>query len=203
MKCREVKKLLSEYLDQMLEGTKKQAFEEHLAVCSNCREEIVSTQNVLALLKAAPEAAPPPKLRQKVLRQLQQKRQPAGKAGRSWFPPAVAAAVIFVLLVAGNLLPVFLAGETGVLRLGDYDGATDSVAVHEAPAPKADAAQEIVTAVDDGASPPDMEREVLRQSKQEVRPPLHLYRVLLNVVGIPLLLLSALLAGKRRKESKA
>ncbi|NLM46996.1 MAG: hypothetical protein GX200_09380 [Firmicutes bacterium] len=203
MNCREVKKLMSEYLDQMLEEQKKQALEEHLSVCSNCRDEIVSTQNVLAWLQAAPEATPPPDLRQKVLRRLQQERHPAGKAGRRWFPPAVAAAVIFVLLVAGNLLPGYMAGRTGVQRLGAYGSATDSAADQEATAQEADAAPEIAAAYDGEAEnlqPADMKRYALLQ--QEAKPPLHLFRVLLNACGIPLLLLAAFWAAKRRKESK-
>ncbi|HHX74000.1 MAG TPA: hypothetical protein GX699_03765 [Firmicutes bacterium] len=205
MKCKEAKKLMGEYLDQMLEGTRKQAFEEHLAACSSCRDDMVSTQNVLAWLQTAPEATPPPGLRQKVLRKLQQEKHFSGTAGRTWLPPAVAAAVIFVLLVAGNLLPGLPARETGV-RLNAYgsiNDADDSAAVPEASAPEADAAPEITAARDDDGNlpPADMKREI--SARQEVRPPLHLYRVLLNVAGIPLLALSAFLAVKRRKESKS
>jgi anti-sigma-K factor RskA len=90
---------------------------EHLDTCPGCRAELLSYQAVAAQLAlAAPDAIPPARLKQQILRQLQTPRlEPAIEPHRSWWQRIVdlfqraapawglASLALVVLLVLSNL----------------------------------------------------------------------------------------------------
>lgn len=90
---------------------------EHLAHCPACRAEFQAFQTVAdQLALAAPEAAPPPRLKRQILERVQPPRpQPAGEARPSWWqqlaglfqraaPAWGAVALILVVVLAASIL---------------------------------------------------------------------------------------------------
>ena len=59
MKCQKIKKLINSYIDQTLEIETAQQVEEHLKVCSVCREEYLKLKEVVSSLESLfPKEAP-------------------------------------------------------------------------------------------------------------------------------------------------
>lgn len=59
MKCQKIKKLINSYIDQTLEIETAQQVEEHLEVCSVCREEYLKLKEVVSSLESLfPKEAP-------------------------------------------------------------------------------------------------------------------------------------------------
>ncbi len=74
-------------------------FEAHLATCATCRAEVQALRDVAGLLAhAAPDAAPPPELRERILREAR-RRRPRGTR-RVPVAPWLAAAACLVLALA-------------------------------------------------------------------------------------------------------
>ena len=51
MGCEEIKILISEYFDDELSDTEKQAVEEHILCCSRCYKEFIEMRELVSLLK--------------------------------------------------------------------------------------------------------------------------------------------------------
>jgi len=110
MTCDEVRELLPEHLLGTLEGPEDLEVRRHLRGCGTCREERMKLEDgVAALSRAVHDQEPPPDLRDRVLRTLDEEWHDAGPlpapAGRRpdrspW--RAVAAAAV-VVLIAGSL----------------------------------------------------------------------------------------------------
>ena len=59
MECQKIKKLINSYIDQTLETETAQQVEEHLKVCSVCREEYLKLKEVVSSLESLfPKEAP-------------------------------------------------------------------------------------------------------------------------------------------------
>jgi len=76
-------------------------FEAHLATCATCRAEVQALRDVAGLLvHAAPDAAPPPELRERILREAR-RRRPLGPRRLPVAPWLAAAACLVLALGAG------------------------------------------------------------------------------------------------------
>jgi len=97
--------LVAPYALDALDASEEQEFEQHLALCERCREELAGLREAAAALAlGAPEAAPPPELRQRILDQARSERpnvvplrRPRRWAGPLAATSAVAAAAAVVL----------------------------------------------------------------------------------------------------------
>jgi anti-sigma-K factor RskA len=97
--------LVAPYALDALDEREEKAFEQHLALCERCREELASLREAAAALAAgAPPAKPPPELRQRILDQARSERTNVVplRRPRSWTPvlaatTAIAAAAAIVL----------------------------------------------------------------------------------------------------------
>lgn len=58
MDCKKAKKIMSAYVDGMLENADKSAFEEHIHTCENCKQELDLLKNTLNILADAKYSAP-------------------------------------------------------------------------------------------------------------------------------------------------
>jgi anti-sigma-K factor RskA len=142
--------LLPEYALGTLEGEEAIQVADHLAICQGCRAELSAYEAVIGRLAlAAPDAAPPPELKQKVMGALQTPRpEPLGELHRSWWQRLVglfqaagpawgfASIVLVALLVASNLWwwqradrdePMITPGGMQVVALAGTDAAAGAV----------------------------------------------------------------------------
>lgn len=71
MKCEEVDKLLSLYIDDMLDEDIKEDVTSHIDSCNRCREEFYGLKNTLELLKELPEKELPPGFQERLNSRLQ------------------------------------------------------------------------------------------------------------------------------------
>ena len=83
-------------LDALDEGD-EQSFEQHLALCERCREELAGLREAAAsLAHGAPRAVPPPELKERILAQARAERSNVVplQRRRSWSAPLAAAAAV-------------------------------------------------------------------------------------------------------------
>ena len=67
MKCQKIKKLINPYIDQTLEAETAQQVEEHLKVCSVCREEYLKLKEVVSSLESLFHKEAPTDLTQNIM----------------------------------------------------------------------------------------------------------------------------------------
>ena len=71
----ELHSLVAPYALDALDESDERSFEEHLALCERCREELAALREAAAVLAyATPAAAPPPQLKQRILEQARSER---------------------------------------------------------------------------------------------------------------------------------
>jgi anti-sigma-K factor RskA len=142
--------LLAAYALGSLDEEEAAQVEAHLATCPGCRAELQSYEALAERLAlAAPDAVPPAKLKQQILRQLQVPRtEPVKGPRRSWWQwlaglfegagPAwgIASLVLLAVLVVSNLWwwqranreePLVTAGAMQVVAMVGTDAAPDAV----------------------------------------------------------------------------
>jgi anti-sigma-K factor RskA len=95
-----------------LDGEEKQAFELHVRTCSACAQELKAAQQRVALLGlAAPAVAPPPSVKESLMRRARAERPPHGERrqeavrpersrGFAWLAPAFGVATVFFAALA-------------------------------------------------------------------------------------------------------
>jgi len=91
-----------------LDGEEKQALEAHLRLCADCAREVEAALQRVALLGlAAPAQAPPPRVKEELLRRVRaESRKPEAESrksgfGLAWLTPAFGvAAIVFAALAA-------------------------------------------------------------------------------------------------------
>jgi anti-sigma-K factor RskA len=89
--------LVAPYALDALEGGEERRFEEHLALCERCREDLASLREAAASLAyGAPAARPPTELKERILAQARGERPNvvALRRRRSWTAPLAAAAAV-------------------------------------------------------------------------------------------------------------
>lgn len=115
--CRKVRGMLSEYIDNRLDGEKKTLVEHHLQTCEACSKELESLQMTLLLLHRVPEVPVP---RSFTVTAPQPKRESVfGPRGLRWLRPVTAvAAIALMVLIAGDFSHAFV-NNAGVNNEGN------------------------------------------------------------------------------------
>jgi anti-sigma-K factor RskA len=93
----DVHKLVGPYALDALDEGEEQSFEQHLALCERCREELAGLREAAASLAyGAPRAVPPPELKGRILAQAHAERPNVVpiRRRRNWTAPLAAAAAI-------------------------------------------------------------------------------------------------------------
>jgi anti-sigma-K factor RskA len=93
----DVHALVGPYALDALDKGEEQSFEEHLALCERCREELAGLREAAASLAyGAPRAVPPPELKQRILAQARAERPNVVslRRRRNWTVPLGAAAAV-------------------------------------------------------------------------------------------------------------
>ncbi|MGC8976747.1 MAG: anti-sigma factor family protein [Candidatus Ratteibacteria bacterium] len=67
MDCREIIKLISDYIDREIEKTKREIFEEHIRICKRCEALLKSIENTILLSKSIYKKKKIPKKIEKTL----------------------------------------------------------------------------------------------------------------------------------------
>jgi len=97
--------LVAPYALHALDDEECRAFEQHLAVCERCREELAGLKEAAASLAyGAAGPAPPPELRERILTQARSERANVAslpQRRRSWTAPLAAAAAIAAAVAIG------------------------------------------------------------------------------------------------------
>ncbi len=97
----DIHKLSGAYALDAVDDLERAAFEQHLAECEDCRDEVASLRETTALLAEASAVTPPESLRASVLSGISQVRplppivEPSRRA--AWFPLLVAASIVAIL----------------------------------------------------------------------------------------------------------
>jgi hypothetical protein len=101
--CRKVRGMLSEYIDNRLDGENKSLVERHLETCEACSNELESLRVTVQLLHRVPEVSAP---RSFTVTVPQPRRESAfGPASMRWLRPATAiVAIALVVLLMGDFL---------------------------------------------------------------------------------------------------
>jgi len=123
MTCEQVREAMCDYLEGNLTGDVALSFSSHLAECQACRQEADELRATLDWLRQAEDVTPPEDLRNSVLQRIEVEFAPKKRCRLSTdLTHAVAAAAIFLVLVAGNLTmsfrPVGLLDSGGLKSTG-------------------------------------------------------------------------------------
>jgi anti-sigma-K factor RskA len=90
-----IHELSAAYALDALAAEEQRSFEQHLARCAGCRDDLASFQDAAAALAYDVEApAPPPALRQRILAEARSERATVVPLRRRWAFPAAAAAAV-------------------------------------------------------------------------------------------------------------
>ena len=79
IKCHDIQKLLPLYEEGILADAEKQAVEDHLAQCADCRREMTFLQKADQLVKNLSSVDEPPWFQQRIMAQV---REEAGKKSK-------------------------------------------------------------------------------------------------------------------------
>jgi anti-sigma factor RsiW len=111
MKCRHVKRRISQYIDEELTPDEKKEFDSHIQSCASCREELEETRALHQLFASAPKFPAPHGFATRVLASLEEKERSRVRGLLGFRPLFLRAAqvgfalvVITIGVVSGNLL---------------------------------------------------------------------------------------------------
>ncbi|HZK25797.1 MAG TPA: zf-HC2 domain-containing protein [Oscillospiraceae bacterium] len=193
MTCEEVIESMAEYLDELLPAERKNAYERHLQTCALCRKLTTETKSAVQWVQQAEKLTPPPNLRSAVLSTLKQEKQ----ANRTHLAPGLvqimAAAAVFVLLIAGNLLPW---AADGTPEIRGYDGSAVMFDNSSPPAEQfsgAESEEQVIKKADESA--------VVAAQRQTKRPaqPRFSPRLVVNLVLSTVIIILLMMARKKRR----
>jgi anti-sigma-K factor RskA len=101
----ELHSLVAPYALDALDDDEERSFEEHLALCERCREELAGLREAAAALAyGAAGPAPPPELKDRILAQARAERPnvvPIARSRRNWTAPLAAAAAVAACAALG------------------------------------------------------------------------------------------------------
>ena len=106
MECEEIKKLLSEYIDDTLDMHRKRLIEEHLATCKACSEELVSLKAYIKELSSLKEVEAPEDFLEKVHERVEQRFKFEKIMRKLFFPIRIKVPLKLVAVVATVLLAI-------------------------------------------------------------------------------------------------
>lgn len=128
MTAHEIHALSGAYAVDALDDLERARFEEHLAACAECRDEVASLQDATLLLSELSETAPPAALRAKILDDIKIIRPlpPVGARleaprPRRWSGLVAAAAAAAVLVGGGTVAWQQIADDSSTVRLSAAD----------------------------------------------------------------------------------
>jgi predicted anti-sigma-YlaC factor YlaD len=111
MKCRHVRKMISQYMDDELSLDEKKAFDSHIQRCASCREGLEETRSLHRLFASAQRFPAPYGFTTRVLANLEEKEELPLRGLLSFRPfflraaqVAFALVVMAVGMISGNLL---------------------------------------------------------------------------------------------------
>lgn len=216
MTCEQLQQKIVDYLDGVLAEDELTVAETHLSDCEQCRQEVQELKQALAWIKQAEGVTPPPNLRRNVLKQLEREVNKRPRRFPSWLAHTAAAAAVFIVLVAGNVTlpsatklaseapPSVMQEETlmfgspaddtvapekqGVLRFAE----SDSIENYDVSGEGDGAHISIATSEATGAT-----ADIVEEPAKRTLPP----RILFNLISVPLFLLLAWLALRKRREA--
>jgi anti-sigma-K factor RskA len=120
----DVHELTAGYALDALDPSERTQFEEHLASCARCREELQEFWRVSgALAHAAGGPAPPPALRARILAQARRERPNVVPLRRRWLVPALSS------VTAAAAVAALALGVWGASTSRDLDDARQELAV--------------------------------------------------------------------------
>jgi predicted anti-sigma-YlaC factor YlaD len=199
MTCEFVRDAMSEYLDGMLSAEDVTSFEAHLAACRECRQRVCEMRETLDWIQQAGELTPPESLRPSVLNRLRSEQARAKRRFAPGWSQAAAAAVIFLLLAAGNLSPSLTPDGFGPRAMTKSGAPAEEYTINNAMTDDVDTA---------GGELQTADNETTQESAQ---PPAggdaapttgrNIYLWLYNLILIPLFLAFTLLALRKRREA--
>lgn len=118
-KTQHPEELLPWYVNGTLSDSEKTEVERHIGQCEQCRAEIEMLQIIRDVAKQSIEQAPPAELGWKRLaRDIKKEKSSLGK--RAWLRPALAAAIVVIVLQSG-LLAFFITKPDTVQPLGQTE----------------------------------------------------------------------------------
>jgi len=85
--CKDINNLLPAYLDDALSTSEKERVEEHLAVCSRCRQDVADLSKAVSLLHHLEEVEPPPFFEQRIMAAIREKSRKKQSIWRRLFFP--------------------------------------------------------------------------------------------------------------------
>ncbi|MBT0654738.1 DUF2275 domain-containing protein [Geomobilimonas luticola] len=104
MEHTEIRRRLSDYLDNVVSAKEKSEIEAHLATCGNCRGALADLERTVAHLKSLPEVEPPPWMTAKIMARVKGGVEPKPALWkRLFFPlhvklPLEAVAIVFLCI---------------------------------------------------------------------------------------------------------
>jgi hypothetical protein len=112
----ELRRKLSDYLDNVVSGTERREIETHLQGCSRCREALAELEQVVGAIRDIPPEEPPHWLTTRIMARIQEEGAPRpGLLRRLFFPLHIKipleAAVLVCLCVTGYYLATMTAPE--------------------------------------------------------------------------------------------
>jgi anti-sigma-K factor RskA len=133
----ELHSLVAPYALDGLDDAEERSFEEHLALCERCREELAGLREAAASLAyGAPPAVPPPALKGRILAQARSERSNVAplRRRRNWAGPLAATAAVAAAIAVAVGLATRSSGPNAfthvldrpgarVVRMGDGNGA--------------------------------------------------------------------------------
>lgn len=116
MECKEIKKLLSEYIDDTLDMQMKMLIEEHLATCKACSEELVSLKAYIKELSSLKEVEAPEDFLEKVHERVEQRFKFEKIMRKLFFPIRIKVPLKLVAVVATVLLAIAITNMIQPIR---------------------------------------------------------------------------------------
>jgi hypothetical protein len=116
MECEEIKKLLSEYIDDTLDMHMKMLIEEHLATCKACSEELVSLKAYIKELSSLKEVEAPEDFLEKVHERVEQRFKFEKIMRKLFFPIRIKVPLKLVAVVATVLLAIAITNMIQPIR---------------------------------------------------------------------------------------
>lgn len=118
-KCHDIQKLLPLYEEGILADAEKQAVEDHLAQCADCRREMTFLQKADQLVKNLSSVDEPSWFQQRIMAQV---REEAGKKSfwQKWFSPLgvrVPVQIVATIVIAVLAVYIYRSGDDQVQRI--------------------------------------------------------------------------------------
>lgn len=216
MTCRQVREQMCEFLDGCLDEGLSSRFSSHLEDCVACRKEVAELRHALFFIKQAMPVEPPCGLREAVLAKIKgdhaacRRRVPAG------FSQAVAAAVVFLLVVSGNLFLALPRYRNQAVLPGTFQGSQTGESLAEEGAGSQSSTVDQAKGMDQGpsrvpggertnleAAPATDEdtRFILASRQDPAVERIRVVRFVLNLVLLPLFPVLLLIAVIKRREA--